>query len=345
MLNPPDASSGTSINFRCSLAYFFCFFLFFSLSNDIKGQDFTFDFHSDPGSGPGFPQAAASDPNAGICNRDGRGACETKNSFVPFYLSAYGDELTPFLYESVIKDGEEYLHMIIGKPEDGFALEMYIRGRDNGDSAFRSTWASDVSNGYNFQSGNSMLQTPGNGTGNPEKVTIRQVMGGTWDDVARTWNCSGTEYCSEFLKDTLLTKPLIAQKVSMANFSAEFEVDMRNIGYQSDMGETGYDGADTVAPIVNKVSLTSPSFLLAPGDGLFDMSARHTYTPYPDDGTAYTSDGTTGGRYSYTPSADVETFGANGSYTYFADDFDVDSVVWCDYFDASQNQVGPKICD
>ena len=345
MLNNFKTGKDASINLCCSWFFFFCIFLFFSCTNSIKGQDFTFDFHSDPGSGPGFPQAVLSEPDAGICNRDGRGACATKNSFLPFYLSTYGDELTPFLYESVTKDGEEFIHMIIGKPEDGFALEMYIRGRDNGESATTSTWACDVSNGYNYSTGNSMLQTPGNGTGNPEKVAIRQVMGGTWNDGARTWSCSGTEYCSEFLKDTLLTKPLIAQKISMLGFLAEFEVDMRNIRYQSDMGETGYDEADTVAPTVNKVSLTSPSFLLAPDDGIFDMSARHTYTPYSDDGTTYVSDSATGGRYAYTPSADVETFGANGSYTYFADDFDVDSVVWCDYFDAAQNQIGPRICN
>ena len=346
MLTDPRRYNGVSFCIPYELIYFVSlFFIVLSFSSFSQAQDFNFDFHGDVGGLVGFPQmSAAGGQDAGVCNRDGQGACETSNSFLPFYLSTSGDELTPFFYETVTHEGDEYIHMIIGKPEDGFAVEMYIRGVDNGDSNNRSTWAADVSNGYNTSPGNSMLQTPGNGTANPERVAVRQVMGGSWDDVLRTWNCSGTEYCSEFLKDTLLTKPLIAQKVSMVDFLAEFEVDMRNIGHQLDMGVTGYDGADTAAPIVNKVALTSPSFLIAE-DGIFDMSARHTYTPHPDDGTTYVSSGATGGRYAYTPSADVDTFGAKGTYTYFADSFDVDSVVWCDYFDDAQNQTGPSICD
>ena len=353
---------------RFSFGSFFCC-LALLFSSSTFSQDFIFDFDADPGSGHGFPQIQGAQfgaqPNAGTCNRDGLGACYTDIFTNYLYNPAPGDcsvfwcpgggiqEGTPFHYEQVELNGQGYIHMIIGLPQDGFAMELYIRGADNQDSTSRASWASKHSLGYNNSPGNSMLQDQSAGTGNPEKVAIRQVIGGAWDDATKTWTCSDTVYCSEYLKDTLLTKPKITQKISDVNMSAEFMVDMRNIGYREDMSGTGFLSANTVAPMVNTVTITAPNMFQG-NEGNYDMSAIPRYVDNVDKEVITADVQLTAARFTYTegiedpelaPGDTEYTFGAGGTYNYYVDNFDVTNVDWCSYYTEDQNQPEASICD
>ena len=318
-----------------------CYILIVLMSSTCFSQDFVFDFESDPGSTPGFQFAVTIGSSGGICNRDGFGACYT--DFAPGYLlnltpscgsgcsgSGGVEETTPFLYELVTLNGADYIHMVIGDPATGFAQETYIKGSDAPDasSLVISSWAAVHSYGFNAAPGQSMLQTRGNASAHPEKVAVRQIMGGTWDDVSKTWSCSGTEFCSEYLKDTLARKPRITQNVFDIDMTAEFEIDMRSIAY---------DDINTTAPIVNKVVITDPN--LPNGDeGNYDRSAIQSRHPYTDNETISTVLDTTAGRYTYTENpSQIE--GSGGGYTYFADSFDHVNINWCDFYEAEQNQV------
>ena len=310
-------------------------------SSTCFSQDFVFDFESDPGSTPGFAFAVAINSSGGICNRDGVGACYT--DFAPGFLlnltpwcyyngcnGGGAEETTPFLYELVSLNGTSYIHMVIGDPSTGFAQETYIKGHENFDvsSLVVSTWAAVHSYGFNNSPGASMLQTRGNASAHPEKVAVRQVMGGTWDDVSKTWTCANTEFCSEFLKDTLATKPRITQNIFSTNMSNEFSIDMRNITY---------DDMNIIAPIVNKVVITDPQLPLG-DEADYDRSAIQSRYPYTQNERISTHLETTAGRYTYAENAS-EIEGAGGGYTYFSDTFDHIRINWCDFYKADQNQV------
>ncbi|HHJ80245.1 MAG TPA: hypothetical protein ENJ65_01275 [Candidatus Tenderia electrophaga] len=145
---------------------------------------------------------------------------------------------------------------------------------------------------------NAPLDGSAQASGNPNKVIIRQVL-------------SDSDVSTEFLKDNLATKPLITQSLTTANISMSFSIDMRSILY-SDIA--------TTAPISNTQTLLDPTLEMAD----FDINNDSGDSVY------------TGGQYTYTDGAGL--YGSEGTYTYTGgNDFDVNAVDWCSYWDSTQN--------
>lgn len=239
------------------------------------------------------------------CNRDGFGACRAFGNYVNF-------EPTPFLMEEVVVAGVNYVHVIVGDPVDGFAQEFYIEGT-NGSSADTYNAASSYSLAENHPTGGTPglgpLTGPGNASANPERVIMRQVVGGEWDAATTTWSCGASTFCNEFLKDTLLTKPRITQTVIDGDMTSFFDMDMRGSVY------SGQALTDMVsAPVINSVTVQG----VAAGD--FAMTPE------------YTSDSVvSGGRFVYTEGLGI--LGSEGTYTYAEGDFDTAAEDWTIYRD------------
>ena len=316
--------------------------------------DFSLDFQQDPDDFRGgyiSNYAIMNTPSESVCNRDGFGQCTTNTDerFLVTHECGWPScsvvpkhgESTPMIYEKIRRNGVDYLHMVIGDPADGFAQDVYIRGNyfNAQDSLATSTWASGHNDGLNFDPtpGTGPLQGGGNGSANPERVIVRQVLGGRWDGDSDAWTCEGSTFCSEFLKDNMLTKPRILQQVNEPDMISEFEVDMRTVGY-SDM--------NTVLPMVNKVTVISPSFFYG-DEGNFDITKERVYEGPTDNEIITKNSVITAGRYRYIPTADLTEsgqYGANGSYQFWDDSFDVESVDWCNYYVREQNDPNALIC-
>ncbi len=258
---------------------------------------------------------------------------------------------TPFYQGEVYLDGQWYWHTIVGDPNTGFAVESYTR-RALG-TGFGSFSGGEPANfgGVSLQSisGNgwnplaSSVDFTGNGSGDPTKTVVRQVMGdGVWDAQTRTWSCATGEFCSEFLKDRLNFKPIISQSINDATtggplMQARFILDMSNLTY--------FDNS-TAGTITNTLVLTDPSdseFYLVNGN--FNMAT---------DTQAGRSE-VTAGRYVYNncsnPSSlfggscwqwfDIYGGGSNiyqeGSYTYSDGSNDPMAYNWESFFDPAQN--------
>ena len=159
----------------------------------------------------------------------------------------------------------------------------------------------------------------GNGTGNPNKVIIRQLMK---DD----------EITQVFLKERLANKPKITQDIDVANsIRMTFEVDMSNSTYSQ-------DNLDPLS-ITNTIELlgdnvpTNQGFGDTPDSTDFDVIAR-----------AQASD-VNAGKYTYTPPAigdDPELKGTNGVYTYVGNDgFEFASTDWATFYDTNEATGNP----
>ncbi len=241
------------------------------------------------------------------CNRAGFSdvGCQAFGPYVTF-------ETTPFLMEEVVVAGVNYVHIIVGDPADGFAQEVYIEGA-NGAGASTYTAASTYALAENHPTsgtpGLGPLTGPGNASANPEKVIMRQVVGGEWDLATTTWSCGAATFCADFFKDNLLTKPRITQTVIDGDMTSFFDMDMRGSVY------SGVALADMVSsPIVNSVTLQN-----VPG-------AEFAMTP------EYTNDSVvSGGRFIYTEG--LGNRGSEGTYTYAEGDFDTAAEDWTIYRD------------
>jgi len=323
----------------------------FIVATPSYANGFNFDFQQDQSNYPGgyiVNLAIMNSHDESICNRDGNGACTTNTTAGPYLLTGpcgpphcnnipYHDESTSMIYGIVDVQGTRYLHMIIGDPASGFAQDVYIRGTANAtDSYSVSTWAAEHNTGFNSDPtvGTGPLQGGGNGSAHPEKVMVRQILGGRWDDTAKTWHCDTTNFCSEFLKENLLTKPKITQKVFEPDMTSEFVLDMRTVGY-NDMS--------TQLSMVNKVDVTSEVFFYG-DEGHFDIAEERVYKGFTQNSVITKNSVVTAGRYTYQETADVETFGAGGTYQYWDDSVDIQAIDWCTYYVRDQNDPNAKIC-
>ncbi len=252
---------------------------------------------------------------------------------------------TPFYHATVSINGVSYWHTIVGDPADGFAIESYIVAGPflNSDSGGRPSTILPVDIDLEILSGNGWdplgldpgrsFDYTGNGSADPNKVVIRQVMGGTWDAATSTWSCAGAAYCSEFLKDDLLSKPVITQVVNdlPAGMLSYFELDMSMLSYTDD---------SAAATLVNTLTLTGAPM------GNFDMATD----------TQAGGSSVTGGRYIYTGCSNPDPFNGScwqdtdvyanwdyqeGSYSYVDGGTDPLNYEWGLYWDPDQNPIGP----
>lgn len=232
---------------------------------------------------------------------------------------------TPFLQEVISSGGTNYYHVVIGDSASDFALEYYIRtlggnvcwfgctgarianGGMGGDGGVAPLSASSGTGGLTGNGTNPLgaAASSGNGTGRPDQAVIRMVN-------------KSAEMQQEFLKATEISKPKITQVVNNGGVTSNFMIDMTNLNYST---------INTPATI----ALTQ-----AVGDTGFPA----TQTGFPSSGTfdianfAATRE-VTGGRYTYT--AGTGDGGSAGTYTYFADKFDLNAVDWASFCDPAQN--------
>lgn len=280
------------------------------LTQSAFGQTVTLNFNAYPtGSRDGFASVLCNMP--GIPNI----SCETGFGFSP-------SGTDPFVQEFVQIGGELYYHLIVGQPTDGFAQEVLIKtlttvrfiGGASSDSGGLNCFTNDLftcagspNNGRSPLASDPVLS--GNGSGNPNRVIVRQVM----SDSAGTFS-------QEFLKANLTTKPVITQELTTSDIIARFVLDMSGIDYNT----------NTVAGLLtNTVRVLDLDIPQLAGD--YD-SATHAQT-FAGTGTNIDSN-ITGGRYIYTPDTN-QFFG--GIYTYYDGDYPIADVNWESFRDPAQN--------
>lgn len=252
---------------------------------------------------------------------------------------------TPYLdvgggyqFPEIVQDpdnGNWYYHMIVGDLASGFIQESYVQmgfgtytanccvptvsGQSvasasgggvtvNGAMTFDRT-AAALGNGYDpldlHKNSTSDSFTSGNGTGNPTRVIMRQIL-------------NDGEVMIEFLKDKYAYKPRISMMIIAPDITAFFDFDMRN---------SAYDDALTPGLMTSTISLW--------GEGAPNVSATF------DHATEAQNPYVTGGMYSYaegtddtTDDADGKDFGgSNGIYSYTDGGFDQNSIPWGNYMD------------
>ncbi len=319
------------------------FLLLVLFSRAATGGDFPLDFQIG-GSSMFFPG------NCGV-NGEYTGMCN-----IGLGNLVADPDTTPFFQGSITINNVSYWHLIIGDPASGFAMENYIPIK----SPFLSPSGGKPSDIFNWDtdletfSGNGWdplgmdpsrdFDYTGNGSADPTKVVLRQVMGGNWDDTTNTWSCDGAAFCSEFLKEELGFKPKIVQIINDESgyMISDFELDMSNLTYSDD---------STAGTLKNTLIITDPdmpSSYLDAGD--FDMSTdrqaghstitggRYTYTPCVNIASDCWIDGSV---LNYTTGADASWDFEEGSYSYVSGDADPLSYEWDVYWDPNQNPIGP----
>lgn len=219
---------------------------------------------------------------------------------------------TPFVYERVNDPdtNQQYYHMIVGSPDDGFAQEVYIRvgGACSGCQSFNgigssgsaSGGRSDETNGNGsdpFGTGVNVFGVPYNqdttftglGSGNPRRVQMRQLL-------------VDGDLTLDFSKQAYLEKPVMSLNIDSVDFQSELIIDGSGISYDDDT---------TAATITNTVTLLDPD--MPAGSASFDVVT--------DSQDSIVS----AGRYTHTPGPGT---GAFGTYDYAIDNFDKDAVDW-----------------
>lgn len=231
---------------------------------------------------------------------------------------------TPFLQE-IVKDtdGKVYYHMVIDDPLNGFSQEMYMgRGVDTiqgnrvsaslggrvEDACFGGITVEERLHGC----GNGALPLEGdkvytgNGSGNPNRIIMRQVL----DDA---------QMSQEFTKAAFDKKPKITQSTTdiTQGVTGNFVIDMSNSTYLDDT---------TPGSMVNTLTfdaLPGENRPFAPKN--FDMSVDGQNVKV------------TGGRYTYTDGTTWGVSGAGGTYNYVEDGgFNLD-IDWSIFKDPAQN--------
>jgi len=214
---------------------------------------------------------------------------------------------TPFVFERVTDPGTgtNYYHLIVGDPAQDFAQEVYIQQGGVSFQGFGNIRQGSASGGRGDTTGNGSdplgvvngkLFT-GNGTGNPQRIQMREVI-------------NDGDFSMDFLKNVFLEKPIISLEITGTDMQSQVIIDGRGIGYDDDT---------TSAVVTNTMQITDPN--IPEASASFDMA------------TDSQDSNVTAGRYIYTPSGS----GANGggTYTYTDDTFNVDNINWADYFDSS----------
>ena len=238
-----------------------------------------------------------------------------------------------FLQELVNDGGTEYYHVILGDPsQDDFALEFYMRvgdccwwgsgggggggmggggggGMMGGSAPYSSSYGDTTDRLASAWLPLEGADLVGNGTGNPNRVYMRQIN-------------NDPQMVQEFVKDFETTKPRITQVIEDGIMTSTFDLDMRNGGHGSYTDPSRYINDTTIS-----------------GIGTFDATAP---TPASDIESVPTPDSDiklTAGRYIYSADNPAGTPHGNsyGTYTYEDGDFDVYNVDWLSYCDPSQN--------
>lgn len=237
---------------------------------------------------------------------------------------------TPFLQEVTNIGGNQYYHIVIGG--SGFGIEYYVRtvagtvcwygcadaraGAGMGGMMGGGVAPLSSSAGAGGLSGNNTnpLASSNNGVGRPDRAAIRMFN-------------NTTGLTQEFLKSTEANKPRITQTVSDQTTTVNFTMDMSNSNYS----DSSRAGNMTLRQTVNDPDLpgaqTNPETGAAlPRSDVFDYSQVS--------GPGVERD-ITGGRFRYT--AGSGDGGSLGTYSYFADSFNVYAVDWASYCDPAQN--------
>lgn len=276
-------------------------FLLFSTSSYAQ-QNFEFNFAP-------FPGATQGQRTNVSCNMPG-----SDNFSCGQVFGAPSD--TPFLQETITVGNEVFYHLIVGTPEQGFAQEVFIKtggisypAAIGSDSA--GAWCYNAAPGGCEQAQNN-ARTPlannqtvtGNGTGNPNRVLIKQIVNDTASGLSQ-----------EFLKDSFTAKPIITQNIDTADITSQFLFDMSALDYNSDAL------AGTMTNIF--VLKTVPD-----GSANFDYARNRQQNQEP---------GINGGRYTFTPTPAIND--AGGIYTYYDGTIDpVADVNWESFKNPVQNQ-------
>jgi len=270
------------------------------------------------------------DTATGEMSRDiyrGSGGLTSTAAYTPFLLNEGNKQHggAPEGPEVVVdpETGLSYLHIIMGDAAEGFIQEVYVQvtGSQSYGSwavnfvgvpaiAPRGAYGGDVgSAGAANEAGNSAnplhsnANFTGNGSANPTKVIMRQIV-------------SDGEIHMEFLKDKFDRKPAIVQVLNAPGINATSVIDMRNSTY-SDMNVPGMvfhtmelNGVEAQDKIAK-----------------FDNAKFNTLTD-SEEGKA----DVTAGRFTYTAGAGQG--GSVGTYEYLdGAGFDPSTADWASYFD------------
>jgi hypothetical protein len=194
-----------------------------------------------------------------------------------------------------------YQFFSVGSPGSNFYQEIYIQNFGSfqgGPGSASGGAAGPGGNGTDpLGYGGASYSFTGNGSGNPNRVIIYQVN-------------KSSDMIIDFLKDKFDKKPRIIQSITTSDFSAEFSIDMRAIGYSDNTSD---------APIINNQTLVDPFGSATPmtWDMAVDSQAGHT--------------GVDAGKYTYT--AGSGPGGSIGTYSYTDGGFDMTALPWYLFFD------------
>lgn len=259
-------------------------------------------------------------------------------------------DTTPFYQDSVLIAGVTYWHQIVGKPEDGFAMDVWVPTystliSNTGGRPSNFPWGQLYSNDLDVQSGNGWdplglnpandHKFTGNATGDPTQIVMRQVIGGVWDADTQTWSCLDNEICYEFLKDSLANKPKVTLELndSADGMKLLFEVDMRAVDYSTDTVDVAMVNQITFDDNAGNfdVSLNAQRSLVTAGKYTFTAGVGWTDTGLF---SKYQTWNFEEGSYSYGQGDLV-------SRPYDAGSFDHLNVDWASSWDPYQNPIGP----
>ncbi len=216
---------------------------------------------------------------------------------------------TPFVYERVPDpvSGALFYHLIVGDPAQQFAQEVYIQtGGGLSFEGFGNIGTSSASGGSGLPTGNASdplgvvndTSFTGNGTAHPRRVQMREIL-------------NDADFSMDFTKNVYIEKPTISLNINGTDFQNIFVIDASGIGYDDDT---------TASVITNTMQIDDPN--IPEGSGTFDMATDSQDSII------------TAGKYTYT--SGTGNLGANGTYTYAEDSFNVDNIEWENYFDPSQ---------
>jgi hypothetical protein len=220
--------------------------------------------------------------------------------------------------------GISYWHYVMGDPASGFAQEVYIQASatttcsQNNRACSASAGSTADAINFNILGNNSTLT--GNGTGNPNRVIVRQIIGGTWDANTQTWTCD-TSFCSEFIKSAYADKPKITQGINDTDFTSKFVIDMSGIALSNnttDLTLVDQNSATTGASMINAQTVK---------DSAGNVVA--TFDQAKDAQTSYIN----GGKYTYTNGNGA--LGAGGTYHYVDGGYNLSTVDYTPFLDST----------
>lgn len=262
-----------------------------------------------------------------------------------------------FIQDVVEIDGVSYFRTVVGRPEDGFAMETYTPGAISAWCGPENILATPKCVSWGLYSGGLERAVIGGGTDvNADwRLQPNDPLGLTYDKTlfpgANKWDISGTGTHDptkvvfrmvlddggvhlEVFKPFLDRKPLILQTVVDTHLRSQFVMDARSITY---------DDKDTPAVLLNRMVMTDPETnAMNPGAANFDMSKIKNST---FSGGQYTYQA--GGGWDddvYSGSLGWDTPGStydDGTYDYKGAEFNPLDHDWGQYFDSEVNCVNP----